>query len=70
MSPSGEVMIRDVNPGPGPVVLVNTVLAPKISAVADVVVADPLLAALLLPLAPAVTSSVVTPLYSKMRMSG
>jgi hypothetical protein len=44
--------------------------APKTSSLAPVVVAAPLLALVLFPLAPAVTSSVVTPRYSRMRTSG
>ena len=69
-SPSGAVMIRDVNPLPAVPFSVATVLAPKINSLATVVVAAPLLAVVLLPLAPAVTSSAVTPLYSKIRTSG
>jgi len=70
MSPSGEVMIRDVNPLPAAPVSVATMFAPKINSLALVVVAEPLLAAVLFPLAPTVTSSVVTPRYSRMRTSG
>jgi hypothetical protein len=70
MSPSGEVMIRDVNPLPAAAVPVATVFAPKINSLALVVVAEPLLAAVPLPLAPAFASSVVTPRYSSMRTSG
>jgi hypothetical protein len=62
-------MIRAVNPLPA-VEVVATVLAPKISSFATVVVAAPLLAVALFPLAPAVTSTVLTPLYSRMRISG
>src|SRR5665213_3731608 len=69
-SPFGVVMIRDVNPLPTAPFSVATVLAPKISSLASVVVAAPLLAAVLLPLAPAVPSRAVTPLYSRMRTSG
>jgi hypothetical protein len=69
MSPS-EVIIRDVNPLPAVPVSVKTVFAPKISSLALVVVAAPLLAAVLFPLAPAFASSVVTPRYSRMRTSG
>jgi hypothetical protein len=67
---SGEVMIRDVKPVPAVLFVVNIVFAPKINSLATVVVADPLLAAVAVPLAPAVTSSVVTPRYSRIRMSG
>jgi hypothetical protein len=67
---SGEVTIRDVNPVPAAFVVVVIVSAAKISSFALVVVAAPLLALALLPLAPAVTSSVVTPLYSRIRTSG
>jgi hypothetical protein len=70
MSPSGEVMIREVNPLPAAPVVVATMFAPKINSLALVVVAEPLLAAVPLPLVPAVTSSVVTPRYSRMRTSG
>ena len=69
-SPSGEVMMRAVNPLPAVPFPVATVFAPKISSFALVVVAAPLLAAALLPLAPAVTSRAVTPWYSRMRISG
>ena len=68
-SPSGEVTIREVNPLPT-LDVVPTVLAPKISSFAAVVVAAPLLAVALFPLAPAVTSNVLTPLYSRIRTSG
>src|SRR5262249_41081923 len=70
MSPSGEVMIREVNPVPADAVVVATMFAPNISSLARLVVADPLLAAVPLPLAPEVTSTVVTPRYSRMRTSG
>jgi hypothetical protein len=70
ISPSGEVMIREVNPLPAPAVSVDTVFAPKISSLALLVVAAPLLALALFPLAPAVISSAVTPRYSRMRTSG
>ena len=69
-SPSGVVMIRDVNPVPAAPFPVATVFAPKMSSFATVVVAAPLLADALFPLAPAVTSSVVTPRYSRIRTSG
>ena len=65
-----DVMIRDVNPLPAAPVVVATMSAPKINSFALVVVAAPLLAAVLLPLAPALASSVVTPRYSRIRMSG
>jgi hypothetical protein len=70
MSPSGEVMIREVNPLPAAPVVVATRSAPKINSLALVVVAEPLFAAVLLPVAPAVTSTPVTPRYSRMRTSG
>ena len=70
MSPSGEVIIREVNPLPAAAFDVNTVFAPKISSLALVVVAEPLLAAVLFPLAPTFASSVVTPRYSSIRTSG
>ena len=70
ISPSGEVIVREVNPLPAALVTVETMFAPKINSLAAVVVAAPLLEVALLPLAPAVTSSVFTPLYSRMRMSG
>ena len=65
ISPSGVVMIREVNPLPAAAFSVATVFAPKINSFALVVVAAPLFAAALLPLAPAVTSSAVTPRYSR-----
>jgi hypothetical protein len=70
ISPSGDVITRDVNPLPAARVSVATMFAPKINSFALVVVADPLFAAVPLPLAPAVTSSVVTPRYSRILMSG
>jgi hypothetical protein len=70
ISPFGVVMMRDVKPLPAAFVSVATISAPKISSFALVVVAAPLLALVLLPLAPAVTSSAVTPRYSRMRTSG
>ena len=63
-------MILDVNPLPAAWVVVATVLAPKINSFVPVVVAAPLLALALFPLAPAVTSTAVTPRYSRMRTSG
>jgi hypothetical protein len=70
ISPSGDVIARDVNPLPAPVVRVATMFAPKTNSFALLVVAEPLLALALLPLAPAVTPSAVTPRYSRMRTSG
>src|SRR5215470_5095745 len=70
ISPSGVVMMRDVNPLPAPPVSVATMFAPKINSFAFVVVAVPLFDVALLPTAPAVTSSVVTPRYSRIRISG
>jgi len=70
ISPSCDVMIREVKPLPADIVVENTISAPKISSFALVVVAAPLLGVVLLPLAPAVTSSVVTPRYSRIRISG
>jgi len=67
---SGVVIIRAVNPLPAAAFPVPTVFAPKINSFAPVVVAVPLLADALFPLAPAVTSSVVTPRYSNIRTSG
>jgi hypothetical protein len=67
---SGVVMIRAVNPLPAAPVVVATRSAPKINSFALVVVAAPLFAAVLLPLAPAVTSRAFTPRYSRMRTSG
>jgi hypothetical protein len=70
ISPSGAVITRDVKPLPAAVVVVATMSAPKTKSLARVVVAEPLFADVLLPLAPAVTSTAFTPLYSKIRMSG
>ena len=70
ISPSGDVIVRDVKPLPAAPVVVATMFAPKINSLVPVVVAAPLFALVLLPLAPAVTSSVVTPRYSRMRTSG
>ena len=69
-SPSGEVMIREVNPLPAAAFPVATVFAPKINSFAIFVVAEPLLAAVLFPLKPAVTSTAFTPRYSRIRTSG
>ena len=63
-------MIRFVKPDPAALVSVATILAPKISSFGDVVVAAPLLDVVLLPVAAAVTSSTLTPRYSRMRTSG
>jgi hypothetical protein len=73
MSPSGEVSNRRVNPDPGPVVVVATVFAPNNKSVAAVVVTDPLLLFVLVPVLAAVTSTGLltsAPLYSRMRISG
>src|SRR5260370_27938971 len=70
MSPSGEEIIRDVNPVPALPVKVATMFAPKINSLALVVVAAPLLDVALFPLAPTFASSVVTPRYSRIRTSG
>jgi hypothetical protein len=69
-SPSGVVMMRAVNPVPAAAFPVATVFAPKINSLTLVVIAAPLLAEALFPLAPAVTSTAVTPRYSRMRISG
>jgi hypothetical protein len=65
---------RVVKPDPGAVKAVPLVVpAPKISSLAEVVVAAPLLAVVPLPPAAAVTSrglAVSRPLYSRMRTSG
>jgi hypothetical protein len=73
MSESGTVIIRLVYPVPALLFPVNTVLAPKSRSLALRVVAAPLSAAALLPVAVASTSNGLAgsnPLYSKMRMSG
>ena len=62
-----------MKPVPGPLVTLVTMFAPKIRSVAFVVVAEPLLLVVLLPVFAAVTSTGVfgsAPLYSRMRMSG
>ena len=69
MSPSGEVMIRDVNPLPARPSRRHHVRSED-QLVRAVVVAAPLFADVLLPLAPALASSVATPRYSRIRMSG
>src|SRR5262245_16160948 len=73
MSPSGEVMIRVVNDGPGATLCVATVLAPKINSFGTVVVAEPLVGLVLFPLDPDTTSNALTgsiPRYSSTRTSG
>ena len=70
ISPSGAVMMRDLKPLPAARVVVATMFAPKINSFALVVFAEPLLDVALFPLAPAVTSTAVTPRYSSIRMSG
>jgi hypothetical protein len=70
MSASKGVMIRDVNPLPAAAVDVATMFAPKINSLATLVVAEPLFAVALFPLAPAVTSTAFTPRYSSIRTSG
>lgn len=72
ISPSGFVMIRDPKPVPGPVNLPAVIPAPKINSIAAFVFTAGLLALLLLPAAPAVTSNgldVSRPLYSSTRTS-
>ena len=62
-----------MKPLPGPLVVVATMFAPKIRSVGFVVVAEPLLLVVLLPVFAAVTSTGLfgsAPLYSRMRMSG
>jgi hypothetical protein len=61
MSPSGDVITRDVKPLPAADVSVATMFAPNTSSFAAVVVAVPLLAAVLLPTLAATTSSAFTP---------
>ena len=70
ISESGVVIIRAVNPDPAALKPPPVVPAPKISSFDDVVVVEPLLALEPAQLAPTSTSSVLTPWYSKMRMSG
>jgi hypothetical protein len=67
---SGVVTTLDVKPLPAAFVDVATVLAPKINSLELLVVAAPLFGLVLFPLAPAATSSAVTPRYSRMRTSG
>src|SRR3984957_4303766 len=72
MSPSGEVIKRLVAPAPGPVVAVQTRLAPTSRSLAFLVMTAPLLVAALLPVAAALTSRALrgsTPLYSRTRRS-
>ena len=62
-----------MNPLPTPEVVADTVVAPKINSLAEVVVALPLLTLVPLPEAAAVTSRgavVFRPLYSRIRISG
>jgi hypothetical protein len=62
-----------VKPAPGPLVMLVTMFAPKIRSVAFVVVAEPLLLEVLLPVFAAVTSTGLlgsAPLYSSIRISG
>lgn len=63
MSESGEVYTRCVNPLPGLTLAVDIVLAPTIRSFAWLVVAEPLLSLVPLPLAPATASNAVYPLY-------
>jgi hypothetical protein len=72
MSPLA-VSSRCVNPLPGPVVPVDTMLAPSNKSVAFVVLTAPLLVNLLVPVPATNVSTALTgsiPLYSKIRMSG
>ena len=65
-------MIREAKPVPGALKRSPVVPAPKISSLAEVVVAAPLFGVALAPAAPAVTSSglaVSRPLYSSIRTS-
>jgi hypothetical protein len=73
MSPSGLVMMREVNPEPGPVVSVNTMLAAKSKSLALVVVTAVVLLVALFPVLDEVISTGavgLAPLYSSMRKSG
>src|SRR5580704_16733452 len=73
MSPSGDVVIRLVNPLPALVVKVPTMFAANRRSVGLVVVTDPLLLVVLLPLVPVVASTGLfgsAPLYSTIRISG
>src|ERR1700693_5571557 len=73
MSPSGLVIKRWMKPLPGPLVLVQTTLAPTRRSLAFLVSTAPLLVAALLPVAAALTSRGVEgsrPLYSRIRISG
>src|SRR5262252_7252899 len=73
MSPSGTVITREVNPAPGPAVLVPTVFAATSSTFGTVVVSVPLLLVSTTPVA-AVTAcngpAGSRPLYSSTRTSG
>jgi hypothetical protein len=70
ISPSGPVITLEVKPVPALFVVDATVLAPTINSLATLVVAAPLLELVLFPLAPEATSTALTPLYSRIRMSG
>ena len=73
MSPSGDVIIRLVNPFPGEAVEVPTMFAAKSRSVGLVVITDPLLLVVLLPVLPADVSTGLfrsAPLYSTIRISG
>src|SRR5258706_301738 len=72
MSPSGLVITREVQPVPGPVVQLLTVLAAKSKSDALFVTAAGVLLVALLPVADAVASTGLpgsSPAYSRMRMS-
>src|ERR1700675_2109488 len=73
MSPSGDVIIRLVKPFPGEAVKVPTVFAANSRSVGLVVVAEPLLLVVLLPVLPTDVSTGLfrsAPLYSRIRISG
>src|SRR5262249_8156282 len=73
MSPSGDVIMRAVNPRPGPAVPVTTRLAATSTTFGAVVVIAPVLDVALLPDATAAPLSGLRgsrPLYSRMRTSG
>ena len=73
MSPSGDVIIRFVNPLPAAVVVVCTRLAPNSRSFAFVVVTAALVLDALFPVLAEKTSTGVfgsAPLYSRIRMSG
>src|SRR6267142_4550357 len=72
MSPSGFVTTREVQPAPGPVVQLVTVLAAKSKSDALVVTAAGVLLVAVLPVDEAVTSTGLTgssPAYSRLRTS-